>query len=56
MAHRGEFGAMAALRANKIISIPLKEAIARNRTVGDDMIEVADGLLDIVADKATVGT
>jgi len=44
---------MAALRANKIISIPLKEAIATNRTVGDDMIEMADGLLDIVVDKVT---
>jgi len=54
MAHRGEFGAMAALRANKIISIPLKEAIATNRTVGDDMIEIAEGLLDIVPDRATV--
>jgi ATP-dependent phosphofructokinase / diphosphate-dependent phosphofructokinase len=53
MAHHGEFGAMAALRANKIISIPLKEAIATNRTVGDDMIEMADGLLDIVVDKVT---
>jgi phosphofructokinase-like protein len=53
MAHHGEFGVMAALRANKIISIPLKEAIATNRTVGDDMIEMADGLLDIVVDKVT---
>ena len=33
MVHRGEFGCMAALRANKIVSIPLKEAIAKNRTV-----------------------
>ena len=55
LAHHGEFGVMAALRANKIISIPLKEAIATNRTVGADMIEMADGLLDIVADKVTAG-
>ena len=31
MVHRGEFGQMAALRGNKIISIPLAEAIASNR-------------------------
>src|ERR1700728_1493321 len=55
MVHRGEFGRMAALRSNKIISIPLKEAIATNRTVGADMIEMADGLLDIVVDKVTAG-
>src|SRR6202049_2041636 len=30
MVHRGEFGKMAALRANKIISIPLAEATATN--------------------------
>jgi len=44
MVHRGQFGCMAALRSNKIISIPLKEAIARNRTVDDEMIEMAEGL------------
>jgi ATP-dependent phosphofructokinase / diphosphate-dependent phosphofructokinase len=46
MAHRGEFGRMAALRDNKITSITLKEAIARNRTVDQDMIDVSDGLLE----------
>src|SRR5437660_2357927 len=30
MIHRGEFGCMAALRANQIVSIQLKERIARN--------------------------
>jgi phosphofructokinase-like protein len=46
MVHRGEFGCMAALRSNKIISIPLKEAIARNRVVDDEMIRIVDGLFE----------
>src|SRR4030088_955180 len=46
MVHRGEFGSMAALRSNKIVSIPLRDAIARNRTVDDEMIKVAEGILD----------
>ncbi|MFY9980356.1 MAG: 6-phosphofructokinase, partial [Candidatus Sulfotelmatobacter sp.] len=45
MVHRGDFGCMAALRANKIISVRLVEAISRNRTVDDEMIEIVDGLL-----------
>jgi phosphofructokinase-like protein len=55
MVHRGEFGSMAALRSNKIISIPLRDAIARNRTVDDEMILVAEGILDTTAsDKEAV--
>jgi 6-phosphofructokinase 1 len=54
MVHRGEFGCMAALRSNKIISIPLQEAIARNRTVDDEMIEMVDGLFEHVASKEAV--
>lgn len=46
MVHRGEWGKMAALRGNKIISIPLQEAIANNRKVDPEMIEVANGILD----------
>jgi phosphofructokinase-like protein len=49
MVHRGEFGSMAALRSNKIVSIPLRDAIARNRTVDDEMILVAEGILDTTA-------
>jgi phosphofructokinase-like protein len=49
MVHRGEFGSMAALRSNKIVSIPLRDAIARNRTVDDEMIQVAEGILDTTA-------
>jgi 6-phosphofructokinase 1 len=50
MVHRGEFGCMAALRSNKIISIPLLEAISRNRTVDDEMIQMVDGLFENIAD------
>lgn len=46
MVHRGEFGAMAALRANKIVSVPLAEAISRNRVVEEDMIQMMEGLFE----------
>jgi 6-phosphofructokinase 1 len=55
MVHRGEFGCMAALRANKIVSISLAEAISRNRTVDDEMIRIVDGLFERAAEKQTVG-
>jgi ATP-dependent phosphofructokinase / diphosphate-dependent phosphofructokinase len=51
MVHRGEFGCMAALRANKIVSIPLKEAIAKNRTVDNEMIQIVDGLFPEIGFK-----
>jgi 6-phosphofructokinase 1 len=51
MVHRGEFGCMAALRANKIVSIPLLEAISKNRVVDDEMIHIVDGLFERAADK-----
>ena len=46
MVHKGEFGCMAALRGNKLISIPLSEALAKNRTVDQEIIDVANGILD----------
>lgn len=46
MVHRGDWGMMAALRGNRIISVPLMEAIAKNRKVDPEMIEVANGILD----------
>jgi 6-phosphofructokinase len=55
MVHRAEFGCMAALRSNKIISIPLKEAIARNRTVDDDMIQMVEGLFEPVTSREAAG-
>ena len=52
MVHRGEFGRMAALRGNKIISIPLAEAIASNRKVDKEILDAATGILDKIEDKA----
>ena len=46
MVHRAEFGRMAALRGNKIISIPLSEATAKNRTVDQEMMDAALGILE----------
>jgi len=54
MVHRGEFGCMAALRANKIVSIPLIEAISRNRVVDDEMIKIVDGLFQKADDRQAV--
>jgi phosphofructokinase-like protein len=54
MVHRGEFGRMAALRSNKIVSIPLLEAISRNRVVDDEMIQIVDGLFEKSAEKQAV--
>lgn len=50
MVHKGEFGCMAALKGNKIVSIPLAEAIATNRKVDADLIEVSVGILDKLTD------
>lgn len=55
MVHRGEFGCMAALRSNKIVSIPLKEAISCNRTVDNEMIQIVDGLFEEIGAKEVAG-
>jgi 6-phosphofructokinase 1 len=55
MVHRGEFGRMAALRGNKIISIPLAEATAKNRTVDQEMMDAATGILEDVEKEAVAG-
>lgn len=46
MVHRGEFGRMAALRGNKIVSVPLAEAIATNRKVDQEILDASTGILD----------
>jgi 6-phosphofructokinase 1 len=52
MVHRGEFGCMAALRGNKIVSVPLLDAITTNRTLDPELIEVAEGIRDkLTSDK-----
>ena len=42
--HRGEFGKMVALRGTDIVTVPLAEATSRTRMVGQDLIDVAEGL------------
>jgi phosphofructokinase-like protein len=54
MVHRGEFGCMAALRSNKIVSITLSEAISSNRVVDNEMIQIVDGLFEKASDKQLV--
>ncbi len=55
MVHRGEFGCMAALRGNKIVSIPLADAVSKNRTVDQEMIDAANGILDkLTTEKESV--
>ena len=55
MIHRGEFGCMAALRGNRIVSVPLADAVAKNKTVDQEMIDVANGILDkLTTEKARV--
>ena len=53
MVHRGEFGQMAALRGNRIISIPLLEAVASNRKVSQEILDAAIGILDKLDYKVT---
>jgi len=52
MVHRGEFGCMVALRGNDIVSVPLTEAINKNRLVDPALVDVALGLSEpIKSDK-----
>ena len=37
---------MVAIRGNKIVSVPVSEAIAKNRTVDQDAMDVANGILE----------
>ena len=56
MVHRGEFGRMAALRGKKIISVPLADAVSKSRTVDQELIDAAFGILDkLTPEKETVG-
>ncbi|HET9741978.1 MAG TPA: 6-phosphofructokinase [Terriglobales bacterium] len=50
--HRGEFGKMVALRGTDIVTISLKEALTRTRTVGQDLIDVAAGLKEPAGNSA----
>jgi len=44
LVHAGKFDRLVVLKGNKIDSIPLADAIAKNRTVGDDYFEVVSSL------------
>src|SRR5213079_3305843 len=52
MVHRAEFGRMAALRGNKIISVPLAEATGTNRRVDQEMMDAVFGILEDVEKEA----
>ena len=49
LVHEGKFGQMVSLKGNKITSIPLAEAVASNRRVDQDLMSVAEGVLDTPA-------
>src|SRR5579872_2399652 len=44
--HAGKFGEMVALKGTNISTVPIKDAIQRTRLVGQDLIEVVQGLAD----------
>jgi len=44
LVHQGNFGRLVVLRGTEITSIPLKDAIAKTRTIGDDLIALAEDL------------
>jgi 6-phosphofructokinase 1 len=46
LVHQGRFGRMVALKGNEITSVPISDAIAKNRCVPQEMIDVATSLLD----------
>jgi 6-phosphofructokinase 1 len=46
MIARGEFGSMAALRGNQIVSVPLGEATSRNKKVDKALYEIAATFFD----------
>jgi phosphofructokinase-like protein len=46
LVHKGSFGRMVALKGTEITSVPITDAIAQNRRVTQDLIDVALSLLD----------
>ena len=44
LAHAGKFGRLVVLRGTEITDIPLADAIAKTRTVGEDLLAVVRGL------------
>lgn len=48
LVHQGKFGRLVVLHGTEITDIPLADAIAKNRTVGDDLLELGRGLQPIL--------
>jgi phosphofructokinase-like protein len=48
LAHKGKFGRIVVLHGREITDIPLADAIAKNRIVGDELLELASGLQAII--------
>ena len=44
LAHAGTFGQLVVLKGTQITSIPIQDAIAKTRTVGEDLFAVLEGL------------
>jgi 6-phosphofructokinase 1 len=44
LVHQGQFGRLVVLHGTEITNIPLKDAIAKTRTIGADLIDLAAGL------------
>ena len=44
LAHAGTFGRLVVLKGTQITNIPLEEAIAKTRTVGEDLFDAIKGL------------
>jgi ATP-dependent phosphofructokinase / diphosphate-dependent phosphofructokinase len=51
LVHQGKWGQMVAMKGNHIGSVPLADALAKNRTVDDELINVAEGLLETLQVK-----
>jgi 6-phosphofructokinase len=45
MIHNGEFGKMAALKGNEIVSVPLKEATGKLKLVSKEWIDLLEVFL-----------
>ncbi|HET8668573.1 MAG TPA: 6-phosphofructokinase [Terriglobales bacterium] len=54
LVHHGKWGHMVAMKGNHISSVPLTEALAKNRTVDDELIGVSEGLLEPIDVKEPV--
>lgn len=48
LVHQGKFGRLVVLRGTEITDIPLADAIAKNKTVGDDLLALGRGLQPVL--------